>query len=73
MQICADWPNNGRMKESPLIKAIEDFASKRGIAPKTVCRYATNQHKTYERILRGSASMNTVERVRAYLRSGGAE
>ena len=73
MQTGAVWPITDGMKQNPLIKAIEDFASKRGIAPKTVCRYATNQHKTYERILRGSASMNTVERVRAYLRSGGSE
>ena len=55
------------MERKALIKTIERYAQARGIMPSTLCQYAIQNRKFYERLLGGYYHERQARRIKEWI------
>jgi hypothetical protein len=60
------------MDRNQIIKTIDDYAAQTGLQQSTICQYAVQNRKAYDRLRSGSLSMLTAEKIVEWIRENPA-
>ena len=61
------------MDRNQIIKAIDEYAAQSGLQHTTICQYAVQNRRAYERLQGGSLSMLTAEKIMAWIKENPAK